>query len=360
MQGTGLTAYAPGRLIVGSVSPTGVVRDLSRTGYDFAGTIFEGYVSGERLGDVMTGGKDMNGDGFSDFILVAPKCKTITFFSFFPSGPAEGDQGEAYLVYSRGKNLRWPQRQAIDIGTLGTHNNLDGVKFIGPQYTHTSSGIREVLMIDDVDGDGQPEIVFGCPDIDRIGEDQQDYDPLDSATIHGQTPPAPVGWQAGVYYFQTDGWQHCSDSPDILNPTGDDLRQDGFPECDNIPNVGKRSGMIVYVSGGSPMANQVVQLDEVGGRAIWVMRGIARGTGMRVYPNAMSDTTQWGAQMATSDLLGSLYPVLLVARPDNDNGTGSVKIVVQQQNGPAVQGLGGGPELAALAGTAEGLDRAGG
>jgi hypothetical protein len=328
--GTDLSAYAPGNVQIGIGTTATVVRDLSQVGRTFPGAIFDGATPGARMGEVMTGGKDFNGDRYPDFVLVAPKSYTTWRF-WAESG---NNMGEAYLIFSRGKSGRWPQGQAISIGTIGTYNNLEGVTFIGPAYSSTTSGIQEVLMIDDRDGDGLPEIVFGIPDVDRILEDQQDYDPLDGATIHN-APPAPLGWPAGYYYYQADGWQPFSDQPNGATADWLILPNVFTDPWTGLLNPGKRSGMIIYVSSQSGIANQTTLLDAVGGQVIWARAGNARSVGMRLYPVASSDTSQWGAQLATCDLFAKpVFPTLLVARPDHDNGTGSVKILVQESMDP--------------------------
>ena len=285
------------------------------------------------MGEVLAGGKDVNGDTFSDFMLVAP----TTWSPLVTTRQAPLNRtgvGEAYLIYSRGLSGRWPQRQSVSVGTLGTYS-LQGVKFVGPNFSNATSGIQEVLFIDDRDGDGLSEIVFGIPDVDRLVEDQQDYDPLDDDQIH-QSPPATAGWPMGKYYNQFDGWQAYSDTNDGLgvgNRPYDSLRPEGYidPATDPAPgNPGKRSGEIIYVSSKSGIANTFVLLDEVGGVVKWVNPMVSMASGMRLYPVANSDTTLWGSQMGTADLLGSLYPALMVARPMDAGGSGSVKVMLQQ------------------------------
>jgi hypothetical protein len=334
-QGTDLSAYAPGTVQIGSGTMTDATRDLSQVGITFPGAIFDGYVPNGRMGEVMAGGKDFNADTYPDIILVGPQSSTSWDF-YAASYPSQTHMGEAYLVYARGKSGRWPQGQVLSMGNLGAlGSDTQGVQFIGPAYSTTTSGIQEVLMIDDRDGDGRPEIVFGIPDVDRILEDQQDYDPLDSSTIHNTIPPARPGARPGFYYFKVDGWQEYSDSvnnanDDWLMEPGEIRRAD--TDSTRLPDPGKRSGMIIYVSGGSNITNQVVLLDEVGGRMNWARTRIAKCDGMRLYPIANSDTTQWGSQLAAVDLFAQpAYPALLVARPADDGGVGSVKILRQDQ-----------------------------
>ena len=325
-------AYAQGSVVVGSNSTADAERDLAEVGYQFAGAIFDGYQPYGRMGEVLTGGRDINGDTYSDFMLVAPKSWSPIMTTREAPLNRTG-VGEAYLIYSRGISGRWPQRQTISVGTLGTYS-LQGVKFIGPNFSTSTSGIQEVLFVDDRDGDGLSEIVFGIPDVNRLVEDQQDYDPLDDDQIHS-APPAPTGWLPGRYYNQFDGWQACSDTNDGLGPGNnpyDALRPAGYtdPATDPTPNPGKRSGEIIYVSSKSGMSNTIVLLDQVGGVVKWVNPLVSLASGMRIYPGATSDTTEWGSQMGTADLLGNLFPALLVARPMDANGSGSVKVMLQQ------------------------------
>jgi hypothetical protein len=330
--GTDLRVYASGsiRIAVGAAA----TRELSQVGLVFAGAIFDGAVPGGRMGEVMTGGKDFSRDGYPDFLLVAPQA----FTTWKPVPTGRDNNGEAYLIYSSGLSGRWPQGQPISIGTIGAFNNLEGVTFVGPSYSTTSSGIREALMMDDRDGDGWPEIVFGIPDVDRILTDHQDYDPLDSNTIHNDDPPLQPGAVAGRYYYQAEGWQEYSTQSPANGHPADDLRQPSGA------NPGKRSGMIIYVSSRSAINNQVTRLDETGQVSIWARQGNARSIGMRLYPRPSSDMSDWGDGMAVSDLFASpVFPALLVARPEAANGTGSVKILLQSSMDPEFKAWTGAP-----------------
>jgi hypothetical protein len=307
-------AYAPGSVLVSVFGSTRATRELSQIGVAFAGVVFDGYQPYAHLGEVMTGGMDFDGDTYSDFILVAPK----SYSPQLPTREAPLNRtgvGEAYLIYSRGINGRWPQQgKPFSVETVGTFN-LEGVKFIGPDFSTSTSGIQEVQLIGDRDHDDRPEIIFGIPDLNAVIEDQQDYDPLDSNGIHGSSPPAPPGWPPGMYYYQTDGWQVFSTNPD--GGTNDWL----------VPGQ-LRTGEIIFVSSQSEgtIRNRFVELDQVGGRAIIPALPLVEPCfGMRVYPLPFSDTSLWGSQLATCDLWGNFWPFILVARPMDDGGAGSVR-----------------------------------
>ena len=306
-----LFAYAPGRLLLGQVAGGGPERDLTQVGTGFAGAIFEGYITDGRLGEVLTGGRDFNGDSYDDFVLVSVKGRS----------PFYGQNtGEAYMIYSRALAGRWPQRQAVSVQNPGTGYN--GVRFIGPKFTGSSAGITDVLFIDDVDGDNRPELLLATPDINFVYEDQNDYDPLDSDQIHNPTSPDSLpGAIQGRYYFQPPGWQEFSNQGglDWLSPLGGSAL------------ALHRSGCVTYVSSQSPITDGIVIMDEVGGDSNDIFQYVVDAFGMRIYPFPGGDNTGWGTRIGVTNLQGQFIPSVLVARPNHDGGIGTVKVMPHQQ-----------------------------
>lgn len=330
-----LFAYAPGSIVLGGGVADAAQRDMADVGRIFSGFTFEGYVPYGRLGDVMAGGKNSNGqswdydgDGYSDFVLVAPKVLSQIYAGIIQPDGRTG-VGEAYLIYSRGAAGRWPQQGAkVSIGNI-TGFSLEGVKFVGPAFTNSSAGIQDAMFLEDVDGDSRPELLFSTSDINGVVEDQQDYDPLDSDQIHAPGDNVPPGWPQGMYYYQCPGWQVFSDQPSGL--------VDGI----SLPNRNRapeemRSGLVAWVSSQSQgtIRNGTVLMDEIAGQAILFsqVQKIRQADGMKVFPNAGGDDSGWGARLGQSKFFGERdYPSVLVARPNHAGGAGSVKVMPHAQ-----------------------------
>ncbi len=289
-------SYAPAVLMIGGLTPNDAIRDLSRAYNDFDATIFEGYQNNHRLGEVMNGGADMDGDGFDDFILVSPKGR---------SSLVNSNVGEAYLIYSRGAN-RWPAYETISMADVGGYGTTRGAVFVGPRYTSSTSGIQEVQFVEDQDGDVIPEIVFGIPYVDGVVKEEQDYDPIDDDEIHSDEddPYRPTGfYQVPNFTFPLDGWQPWSSSE---------------PSSDNNPPGMLRSGMVVMVGSNSNLENIIALLDETGQQTVLAHTRVERTNGVRLYPLPGNDNTLWGTSIATADLDGDFLTDLHITRPNAD------------------------------------------
>jgi len=281
-------SYADGVLHVVAATHEEAVRDLNNAGTDFYAVIFDGYMPNARLGAVLAGGGDVNGDGYDDFVLVAPKARSPLI---------NQNAGEAYLIYSVGAD-RWPSGTELSVATLGAVN-FSGAIFIGPRYTGSSDGIQSVMFLPDMDGDGQAELLFGMPSVTGLMKEEQDYDPLDDDT---------------TTYTVAPDWQPInSDS----NPQSDD--HDDWATFN--------TGLMVFVSSGSQLTNTVVLLDEVGQQTVMSHPSVVQGTGLRIYPYAGNDSTRWAEHFAVIDITGDRSDELFVSRPDDSGGLGSVRCI---------------------------------
>ncbi|CAM9630564.1 unnamed protein product [Pylaiella littoralis] len=105
--------------------------------------VFKG-ASSDEAGYSCSGGFDINGDGFSDFIIGAPSGGTAGEFN-----------GEAYVVFG--------QESLADFDTVVLDTDLGGVNgfnIIGPSgYAYAGSA---VAGLGDVNGDGYDDVVVGA------------------------------------------------------------------------------------------------------------------------------------------------------------------------------------------------------
>ncbi len=163
-------AYADGTIHI-LRSAEGIV-DLALVGTDLAGARFQGFNPGSFLGTDMTSLGDFDDDGIDDFVLVAQYGNPKNF----------GNIGEAYLIYG------------LDQTRFGGAMNVNSVSSSIPGLIIEGSpnrlsplhadplakplGIKSVAAIEDLTGDGRPEILVGMPMVDGIFQGRDD-DPGD-------------------------------------------------------------------------------------------------------------------------------------------------------------------------------------
>jgi len=168
-----VTVYAPGKVTVAGREY--FTRDLGSVEAQDIGRTFLGFSPGGELGGVMAQvpwvrldtdpknpnrqrpqpGVDFNGDGYDDFMLIAPHGN-----SFYLE---RQKCGEAYLVHSDPVRLFSPP--AV--------RDPDGMT------KGSSDGITSCALSRDADGDGIPDLLFGLPYVENILQEEQDYDPWD-------------------------------------------------------------------------------------------------------------------------------------------------------------------------------------
>jgi len=251
-------AYAPGQVTIESaVAPpppppppvqpqTARQFDLDNIGLDFPGSVLEGFSFYGFLGTYMAGRFDITGpdgtpDGISDFIVVAPSAD-----SHYVERP---NVGEAYLILgwdeaAGTRDSSWYDGGRFSVNTVGT-GPIPGTIIVGPDYRTDTEGIGRILPVEDVEGDGGAELIFGIPHIVDGRFEDQDYDPCDLLDlIYGNAPSA-------------------SPNPSTPIPTEDDV-ENGGP-----PLVIRETGYFVVLASNNPIYSAatglggVIHLDDV-------------------------------------------------------------------------------------------------
>lgn len=158
-------------------SATGTV-DLINVGTTLSGARFQGFNPGSLLGSNMVGIGDFDNDGTDDFVLVAQKGNPRNF----------GNIGEAYLIYGL-PNQRFGG--SINVNSVST--DVSGVILEAPPNrlaqlhddpVATPRGITSVARVDDLTGDGRPDLLFGLSMVDGIFQGRDD-DPGDDPATQG-------------------------------------------------------------------------------------------------------------------------------------------------------------------------------
>ena len=254
-------AYAQGTVSLTSLA-SGVV-DLGKVGRSITGSKFIGFDTGARAGFTGTQLGDFDGDGAGDFVVVARFGRPFE----------RGNIGSAYLVYglpgqrfgsdvylnSYGTEYRGC---AFAMGHAGPYYRLSFFNGTGSTLEPATDGLMSVATIEDLTGDGRPEIIFGAPYVEQVWE-YHDDDPCDSA---------------GFCYG--DGLQNplSTDDPANDDMTSYDYRDGTYTEtiqdveytflCSNdgdlLADTPLNQGYIFYVSSENLMENTILDLTLAG------------------------------------------------------------------------------------------------
>ena len=150
-----------------SVGSAGSI-DLSSLAAGEGVRFFGAYSQGEAGHSVSAAG-DVNGDGFSDFLIGSP---------YSDYGPTYGDQGETFLIFG---STDLKTETVIDLDVIGNNVDTRGIAIRGDgsggidqNYAYTGFAVGSA----DFNGDGFADVLIGAPflDINPNGGSFGDYD----------------------------------------------------------------------------------------------------------------------------------------------------------------------------------------
>lgn len=155
--------YAPGSIRLRSRLAGPVdLRDLDLPSAPIQGAIFEGFNPRDNTGSFVGGARDIDRDGFGDFMLVSQFGKPS-----YNSNTSRTGVGEAYLIYGRASRFSG----STNINSAATLFRTR--PFAGPLESfdpiRPSRGVTSFAVLSDWDRDGFREMAFGMPFTDSIG-----------------------------------------------------------------------------------------------------------------------------------------------------------------------------------------------
>jgi hypothetical protein len=204
--------YAPAAIRLRS-RLAGVVdlRDLHLPSSGISGAVFEGFNPRDNMGSFVASARDLDADGFEDFVMLAQFAKPGYFVN-----RQRGGIGEAYIVQGRAERFSG----TININSIGALFRgwlYEGVLEVGDPI-RPSRGITSFTVLSDWDLDGVREFAFGIPFTDSFAE--------------------PVALDS-FGYFRTGGVVVASSSslrPDLGFPGSNPVYVLGLGEFGTIPH----------------------------------------------------------------------------------------------------------------------------
>lgn len=154
--------YAPGAIrLLSRLAGILDLRGLDEGDTILSGAVFEGLNPRDNLGSFVSTIRDVDRDGFSDFIMLAQFAKPN-----YQSNLSGTGVGEAYMVHGRAE--RFTGRVQVNSTGKLFRGNIYGGPAESFDPIRPSRGITSFTTLSDWDGDTIRDMAFGCPFTDSI------------------------------------------------------------------------------------------------------------------------------------------------------------------------------------------------
>ncbi|MDG1287244.1 MAG: hypothetical protein P8P30_06720 [Rickettsiales bacterium] len=284
-----------------------------------AGMVLNGINTVEYSGEIVSSAGDVNGDGFLDLLISAPKAS-----------PNAVSSGETYLVF--GKASGWTT--ALELSSLDGTNGftLNGLDFEDWSGSPASSA-------GDVNGDGYDDILIAAPPADPNGIDSGE-----SYVVFGKAS----GWAAAFELSSLDGTTGfklngaaAGDGAGRAVSSAGDVNGDGYDDIlIGAPGADP--------NGSSSGASYVVFGKASGWAAAFELSSLDGTTGFKLNGVTASDSSAFSVS-AAGDVNTDGYDDILIGAPSaapNGAGSGASYVVFGKASGWAAA-----LELSSLDGT---------
>jgi hypothetical protein len=147
------------------------------------GALFFSSVAGSMAGSSVARAGDVNGDGFADVVVGAPKASSPAKAPL----PARTANGAAYVVFGP-----FGPHQVVNLDNLGTH----GFKVVGGAEQDENNGHlgTAVAGVGDVNGDGRADVALVADRGSDIGSSSEGY----AAVVLGSASSAAIDLHNGI------------------------------------------------------------------------------------------------------------------------------------------------------------------
>lgn len=240
------------------------LNQLAVPGGSNLGAIMQGFNPNDLAGSSMSGVADVDGDGNGEALIVSRFGKPYNI----TTNPGAGGVGfgEAYLVYGS------KQRGIFPLNAVGG-GNVPGLSFPGIRTPINvngtangsigwTSGISDVTIVPDMDGDGAPELVFSFPRVESISLSEHSPLVLHPDLIDGSIggagdleldafDPFSQSWVQDISQFTRGGVVIVSSHNSILSDRNETNRKDDrlidLHEVGQIFQWMSRPGLVLFV-----------------------------------------------------------------------------------------------------------------
>ena len=294
------SGYGAAYVVFGSTAPASKIL-LSDVESGYGGVVLSGGESFAYAGFSVSGAGDINGDGFADVIVGAPRSNDNGY-----------NEGGAFVVFGGEEGV---SLTSVDLSSLGAQGfRIVGAgDFYGPTYSDYGYTGASVSGAGDVNGDGFADLIIGAPDI--YSDTGAAYVVFGGAGVGGDINLDSLGASG----FRINAELAGSVTGISVSAAGD-LNGDGFDDF-LIGAVGHTSYTgATYVVFGDDGLGANIDLSDV-----------SNGTGgFRLTGEAIDDESGYSVS-AAGDVNGDGFDDIIISAPRNDesnNDAGAAYILL--------------------------------